>query len=215
MKESGVSRSKVYEIMSRLMEKGLASSVLESGVNRYKAIDPRLILDYLDKREAEIEEQKNLLQQNLPNILAYASELKDQQSVEVFQGWKSIKNIFGLLIKDAKKGDEWFAFGIPKQMNEERIDFFRHWRKETDKIGIKQSLLADEKIKDSPELAPKSRYSNIKYIKQETATSIDIFKENTILGVWTNKPIIVLIKGKEVADSFREFFRHLWKQGRF
>ncbi len=214
VKESGVSRSKVYEIVNRLIEKGLVSSILEEGVNRYKAIDPRLILDYLDKKKIEIEEQKDLLKQNLPNILELALKLEEKQSVEVFQGWNAIKNIFSLLIKDAKKKDEWFAFGIPKQMNKEREEFFKQWRKETDKIGIKQNLLADERIRASAELAPKSKYSYVRYIKQETATSIDIFKDNTLIGIWTNKPIIILIKGREVADSFKEYFGHLWKQGR-
>ncbi len=211
VKESSVSRSKIYEIMERLIEKGLVSSVVINGIKKFKALDPRFIPDYLEKEKQDIEKKKKEINQLLPTLISYATSKEPPQSVEVFEGWNGIKNIFFQLINDAKKNDEWYAFGIPKTMSEERIRIFSTWRKETDKIGITQKLIANREIKNSPEIAPKSRFSDIRFLDQETPTSVDIFKENVILGVWTSKPIIILLKGKAIADSFKIYFGNLWK----
>ncbi len=211
VKESQVSRSKIYEIMERLIEKGLVSFVTENGVKKFKALDPRFIPDYLDKEKQIIEDKKKVLNQILPTLLSYSRSKESIQSVEVFEGWRGIRNLFFHIIKDAQKGDEWYAFGIPKAMSDERIKLFASWRRETDKVGIKQKLIANKEIENSPELAPKSKFSEIKYIREETPTSVDIFKGNVILGVWTEKPIVILLKGKEIADSFKVYFNNMWK----
>jgi len=214
VKESQVSRSKIYEIMERLIEKGLVSFVTENRVKKFKALDPRFIPDYLDKEKQIIEEKKKALSQILPSLLSYSHAKDTVQSVEVFEGWKGIRNLFFHIIKDAHKGDEWYAFGIPKAMSEERMKLFASWRSETDKIGIKQKLIANKEIENSPELAPKSKFSEIKYVKEETPTSVDIFKQNVLLGVWTEKPIVILLKGKEIADSFKIYFDTMWEIAR-
>lgn len=212
--ESEVSRSKVYEILDRLMQKGLVSSIIEEESKHFMAINPKIIPDLLDKRVEEITEQKKEIMNSLPELLRTIETNKNNQSVQVVQGWKAVKNIFYSLIKEASKKDIWYAFGIPKAMAKERETLFKHWRHETDKIGIKQMLIANKEIRNSEELAPKSKFSSIRYNSYETPTSVDIFKNNVILGVWAEKPIIILIEGKSVAQSFKAFFDILWKSAK-
>lgn len=214
VKEAKISRSKIYEITDRLMAKGLVSSIVENGIKKFKALDPRNIPDYLEKQKQAIDQQKQDFQKLLPTLLAQVSEKQTEQSIEVFEGWPGIKNMFNHLIKDAKKGDIWYAFGIPETLSKERARFFQHWRTETDKIGITQKLIANTKIKGSPELAPQSKYSQIRYIDEETATSIDIFKNHTLLGIWAEKPILIVVKGKAVSESFLAYFNHLWERAK-
>ena len=214
VKLAGISRSKVYEILERLQSKGLVSSVTENGVKKFKGIDPRLIPEYLEKKKQELEEKAVEFNKIIPTLLAEVQEKKLEQSVEVFNGWPGIRNIFNSLIKDAHKNDVWYAFGIPQRLSPERARFFKQWRIQTDEIGILQKLIANEKIKGSSELAPKSKFSQIRYTKQETPTTVDIFKDYTLLGVWIDVPILIVIKGREVADSFKVFFEQIWKQSK-
>lgn len=210
VKESGVSRSKIYEITERLIAKGLVSSVIENGVKNFRAANPKLIPDYLEREKLQIEKQKEEFLKALPLLLARVKEKEAEQSVEVFEGWPGIKNIFIQLIKEARRNDEWYAFGIPK-ISKERASFFVSWRRKTDKIGVVQKLIANEEIRDSLELAPRSKFSNIRYTNQKTPTSVDVFKDYTLLGVWTEKPIIVVIKSNAVAESFKNYFDSMWK----
>lgn len=211
-REAKISRSKVYEITDRLVEKGLVSFISENGIRKFKAIDPKLIPDYLEKQKEKIELQKQDFNKILPTLLMQIKDTEKEQSVEVFEGWKGIKNVFDNLIKDAKRNEKWFAFGMPKTMSEERSIFFSKWRKQTDKIGIQQYLIANEKIRNSEELAPKSRYSHIRYLNQETPTTVDIFRNFTILIIWSEKPILILVNSQSVSESFMKFFDNMWKQ---
>jgi sugar-specific transcriptional regulator TrmB len=210
---SKVSRSKVYEILDRLSEKGLASSTLVDGVNHYSAIDPRLVPELLDKRKNEIDEQKLQFTDIIPSLLAKAKEKALPHQVEVFTSWQGIRNAFDTAFQNAKKGDKWYAFGIPEQLNQQRARFFAEWRKRSDKIGVTHYLIANENIRNSPELAPKSKYSHLRFTKQETPTSVDIFKNITFFGIWTKEPLLIVITSQEVADSFRIFFQQLWDKG--
>jgi len=53
--KSGVSTSKVYSILNRLIKKGLVSSILIEGVKQFKAEDPRQLLEYVSNKEKELE----------------------------------------------------------------------------------------------------------------------------------------------------------------
>lgn len=213
-KESGLSRSKTYEVLERLIEKGLASNIVEDGVKKYKATNPQLIPEFLERQKAKIEEQKEVFDALLPTLMAQAQENSEEQSVVVFSGWEGIGNIFKSLIKDAQNGDKWYALGMPKVHSNKRDILFSKWRLQTDKIGIDQYLIANENIRGSAELSPESKFSHIKYLNQETPTTIDLFKDNTLIGVWSDKPIVIHITSKEVSGSFKKFFDELWLQSK-
>ena len=49
--KSGVARSIVYQILERLIEKGLASYIVKDKTKYYQAADPNKLLDYAQKRK--------------------------------------------------------------------------------------------------------------------------------------------------------------------
>ncbi|MEK6868392.1 MAG: helix-turn-helix domain-containing protein, partial [Nanoarchaeota archaeon] len=51
VEKSGVSSSKIYEILEKLMQKGLASFVVEAGMKYYEAAKPSRLLDYMKEKE--------------------------------------------------------------------------------------------------------------------------------------------------------------------
>jgi len=50
-KYAGVSGSKVYEVLDRLMNKGLATTITKNGVKRFEATRPERLIDYLEEKE--------------------------------------------------------------------------------------------------------------------------------------------------------------------
>lgn len=43
---------------------------------------------------------------------------------------------------------------------------------------------------------------------------MNIYKNKTLIAIWTEEPAAVLIENKETADSFRNYFKLLWKLGK-
>ncbi|MEM4152831.1 MAG: helix-turn-helix domain-containing protein [Candidatus Pacearchaeota archaeon] len=58
IKESGLSGSKVYEIINRLIKKGLVSFIVKERTKWFKAATPRKLLEYLDMKTKELNKIK-------------------------------------------------------------------------------------------------------------------------------------------------------------
>src|SRR3989344_1268060 len=66
--KSQVSSSKIYEILDRLMQKGLVSFVIKEGVKHFEAAPPDRILDYAEEKEKEMKQQKEGLKSLIPEL---------------------------------------------------------------------------------------------------------------------------------------------------
>ncbi len=47
-----------------------------------------------------------------------------------------------------------------------------------------------------------------------TPAAINIYKDYTIIAILNQEPITFLIKNKETAESFKEYFRVMWKNAK-
>src|SRR3989338_4958097 len=73
--KSKASSSKIYELLDKLMQKGLVSFIIKSGVKYFEAAPPDRIMDYMKEKEENIIHQKNVLKEIIPQL-----ELKRQLS---------------------------------------------------------------------------------------------------------------------------------------
>ena len=67
--EARVTRSKIYDILERLKNKGLVSYITKQSTKYFSAADPHTILHYLDEKESEIKEEKSSVLKILPQLL--------------------------------------------------------------------------------------------------------------------------------------------------
>ena len=56
----------------------------------------------------------------------------------------------------------------------------------------------------------KSHYTQVRFIDHYTPAGINIHGDNVAIFVW-NKNLAFVLTGREIADSFREYFKILWK----
>ena len=56
VKASKISGSKVYVILDKLLEKGLATFIIENNVKHFSPSNPKNILEYIDKQKKELDE---------------------------------------------------------------------------------------------------------------------------------------------------------------
>ena len=56
----------------------------------------------------------------------------------------------------------------------------------------------------------------IKFLEEESITPIStgIYADKVFNIVWSDRPIVTLIKSKAIADSYRTHFNLLWKQAK-
>lgn len=209
-KKSKISGSKVYEVLDRLINKGLASSITKNGVKYFEATDPTRILDYLDEKEKQVEQEKATVNKIIPELILKQKGVPKSEA-KVFMGWEGLKTANEDIIKTLKKGEEWLSMGLTEQPKSWEIYFTKRQKLRAEK-EIKLKHLLNEKYKS---LVKKRKLSHTEYRllpkSFEMPTSTEIYKNKVIIMILTKEsPMAIMIESKEVAKSFKKYFYALW-----
>ena len=51
IKDTGIPSSKIYDVLERLIQKGLASYILVSGKKEFRATNPNKLMEIIEKKE--------------------------------------------------------------------------------------------------------------------------------------------------------------------
>ena len=57
----------------------------------------------------------------------------------------------------------------------------------------------------------KSKGYNYRFTKIKFPTNTAIYKDKIIILVWGDSPIAFVIKSKQVADKYKQYFDYVWK----
>ncbi|MFC1697178.1 TrmB family transcriptional regulator [Nanoarchaeota archaeon] len=214
VKEAGIAPSNLYDIANRLIEKGIISKVVKNGVAHFSPVNPKHILDFLDEKEKEIEDERNIVNSILPTLLARFQESKEKVNVEVFQGWNGMKTVFDDLIEQCKKGDKNYVFGASKGESDKKGDiFFLKYSRMREKKGIFTKIIFNHDMKERKERINfflQSKMYDVKFLQQTTPTEIMVYKDVTAIIILTKEPLVIRITGKEASYSFKQYFNSIW-----
>ena len=89
-----ISSSKVYEILDKLIQKGLVSFIIKSGVKYFEAASPERIIDYMKEKENKLSEQKNELEKLLPELKLKQTLSKYKSEATIFKGIEGARTAF-------------------------------------------------------------------------------------------------------------------------
>ena len=211
-KSSGISGSKVYEVLDRLMNKGLVSVITKNKVKYFEATGPSRILDYLDEKENQIEKEKANIQKIIPELILKQKH-SEKSEVKVFTGWEGIKTANEDIIRTLKKGEEWLTMGLTEQPKSWEIYFNKRQRFRAEK-GIKLKHLLNEKYKSLYKKRKNLPYTEFRFFPKEFSMPMttEIYGNKVIFMILLKEdPMAIMIESKVVSDSFRKYFFVLWK----
>ena len=104
IKKTGLHRGTTYQILQRLKEKGLVSSVIKGKKQYFEPASPERLMDV-------IIETKEKLQNILPNLKAKLEANKQKQEVTVYYGTKGIRSVLDKMLEELKPNGEYYDFG--------------------------------------------------------------------------------------------------------
>jgi len=208
VKKSKVPNSKIYEILESLHNKGLSSWIIKGKIKYFQGANPKKILTLFKEKEREIERL-------LPELESKQLSAKEKQSVEIYQGKKSIFALFHELIEDAKKNELYYSFSLGKEHEDKQIEsFYKNFGEKRERKRLIVKILAN---KITEEIFKKV-YSDSLYVLKRIVRYTDfsfpqgitIFRNNIIMIDWENSTAI-LIQSRKIAEEYKRFFEHLWK----
>jgi sugar-specific transcriptional regulator TrmB len=219
-KESKVPSSKMAETLNKLKKKDLIEIVLVNHNKNYRAKDPSLILEDYKKDEKEIEKTINELK-------LLKTSRKEEEYVELYQGFVAIRKLFKFLLQDAKEGEEYFGFSSGETTDIKEVwDLYTFIGRIREEKGVKNMQLAKETVKNKyqksyikvivehKETKKTKSYSYkemVKYTNMQLPGDGVIFRNNLVLlNLNSEIPSAILITGKIIVDNYKRFFMDLW-----
>ena len=134
-------------------------------------------------------------------------ETKSQTEIKVYEGKEAIRSIYTLF----KKYKEILSFGATGRA----YDYLYEspaLTKELVKSGMKGRIITSRKHGEHPMV--KIKTIETKYVDYESEATTTIFGDYVMIHIAKDKPVIVLIKNKDISDSYRKHFEVLWKSAK-
>ena len=202
-KKTGLYRQVCYDSLNRLQEKGFASFVTKNGKKIFQAISPEKISEFLD-------EQKKQFENFLPELLKLHNLGNDEISVEVFKG----KNVVRIALRDiinsskGKKG-EVFVTAVDEHLGYEvNRTAMQQYERDLFHYGIKEKVI----IKKGAKAVLKRGNSEYAFIDEKyfNPNPSIIYAEKVQILMWGSPNYLIIIKNKNIAESFRKQFNLMW-----
>lgn len=217
VKQSGVSLSKVYDILERLAQKGLVANILKGEIKYFRASPPSRILDYFKEKEENLKSQEKKLKDIIPNLeIKYNSNLANE-TAQVYKGLKGIQTARERTLNIMKKSDEMWIIGIANSAYEKMATYFSEYHHRRYKKGIKCNYLFNEEARTPfGETSSKYPLSQVRYLAKELITNawMEIYADTVTIGINKEKPFSVVIQNQEVANSFKVYANLLWQMAK-
>ncbi|MBU0628821.1 MAG: hypothetical protein KKC75_06535 [Nanoarchaeota archaeon] len=212
--KSKVASSKIYELLEKLTQKGLVSTIIRSGVKYFESAPPKRLLDYIKEKEENLKQQEDQLQKLLPELELKRSMAGIGSETQVFKGMKGAKTSFDDILNELKKGDGYYVLGISKfTPHFER--FVINFHKKRAELGIKCKIIVNELAKDIGKKLEPIRLTGVKYLQKELFTPVVfiIYKDKTLISIGLDE-IFIQIKSNNLSQGLKAYADYMWSIGK-
>ncbi len=207
---TGIERRNVYDIINKLISKGLAAYFIENGHKIYRLTSPKNILSYLDEEQKEIDEKKIVLEHELPALIRAHEAAKPEFDVRIYRGKEGIKSLYNEMLDYT---DHYFIggnWGIIKYVGREWWD---RWDGKRIKKKIQWHDIITSKAKFLADQAPLKKYYKYKVLPPEFGSPnvILIFGNRTVNLYWGAPLLAIEVENDAIAKNYIAYFEYLWK----
>ena len=201
-KTTKIDRSFVYGILDSLLDKGLVSYVVKENSRNYSATDPENLMK-------DIDEKKEIVADVIGEIGLLSHENNIKRSVNVYEGKAGLKVMTRSVLESR---DFCVLGGGAGLLTFETLKYeIPHYLKEIKKNKIRARLLVSGKKIPLFEKLFLNSNIQIKVLKKsQTKASFLIFDDKMAIYSLHDKPIVIIIEDKNIANALHAYFDLLW-----
>ncbi|MDP2906449.1 MAG: helix-turn-helix domain-containing protein [Nanoarchaeota archaeon] len=195
-KRSGVHRRTVLDALERLITKGLVSYIKENNRRYFVPVDPERLLEIVDEEREKLKDKVSMLKPQY-------SLVQQMEETVFFRGKPGLKTVFD---DQVRSGKDIFVIGGSKNADEILGYYFPRYNRLRAKKNVKLRIIfMCERIKKHFPL------TTVKYLPKEyeTCVSTNIYGDKVAIIHW-DKLLAILIKNKEIAKTYKNYFDMMW-----
>jgi len=214
VRETNFRKSTVYESIKRLQNKGLVSYIIKEGMKHFEAANPERIIDFIEEQKLNLNETQAEAHKLIVELKRGLDITKPHAEAQVLEGIEGFKTMRRDVLRNSS--GEHLLIGAISREDEVISGFFKEWNKSRQKKKIKLRILHKESARKKA-MAKKEfmgKFFETKFLPEELESPavINIYGERVVNVLWKqDKPLCFLLINKEIANSYRKYFEHLWK----
>lgn len=214
VRHSRTADSKIYEVLDKLMAKGLASAYVEDNVKRYRAAPPKMIMDYLQEKKRRVEEEETAVAKLLPRLELMTHSQAKEKEVSIFSGPKGVRTAFAGIVDALDKGEEVRIMGVYEYQPAFLRAVERFHTLRSDK-GVKARVLISSSAPSTARLLKSFRLVEIRSLPESMFTpAIFIIYKGRVIIHLGDEFTMFLIKSESANRAFGAYFEMIWAQAK-
>ena len=91
--KTGIERRNIYDILNKLIERGLATYVNENKKRFFQISHPSKIIGYIEEKKNQLEKTEEEVKKDIPLIMEKFNIKKDSINAEIYRGYEGIKAV--------------------------------------------------------------------------------------------------------------------------
>lgn len=201
-KRIDIDRTTVYHCLSNLEKKGLANYIVKKYKKFYDAADPENLL-------GPIKANEKFVRDLIPKLRGVQKIKENEQEVEIYEGKEGIRALY----TDILKSNSMVSYGATGKS----FDILKYEMPYIIKRSVKQKFKGRviTHSKNKKHEMTKVRGINCRFLNTvESQATTTVYEDKVAINVYGIKPLIIIIKNKEIAESYRNYFAFLWKQAK-
>lgn len=205
IKKTQLHRTTVYDVLNRLIEKGLVSYVIQNKIKYYSAANPSKFLDIALEEEKRAKEKQKLAKEVIDKIKSIKEEAKVYPLAQIFVGTKGLKTVMNDIIETNK---DFVEFGVEGKFRDVLPIYTEQWANQRRKKNIKAKIICTKGSQ-----APIWKMNEIKFVPREyqSPASTLVYGDKVAIFIQEEPILIILIESKKLVQSYKSYFNLLWK----
>lgn len=210
IEKAQISSGKIYEILDKLIVKGLVSFITKEKTKYFSAASPNRILDYLHEKEKDIKQKEQELSKEIPFLINLEKSGVKSNEIKFFSGLKGIQTAIFEALENLTKNDEVLAMGVRSTKEEKYNLLWQRWHIERINKKFNCKMIFSDKDTEFYNAFKKRKLTEVKTLAGVTPSAIDVLGSRVLIFTYENEPSCLSIENSEIAKSFKTFFDTLW-----
>jgi len=204
----GIERRNIYDILNKLIEKGLVGYINENKKRFFQVSHPNKIVGYIEEQKHALDETQESVEKELPSLIKKFEFKRPDISAQVYRGNGGIKAVWEDMLNH--KAVYWIGSGryIPKMLPH----FFANWNKRRIKLKVRwYNLLRTEMKAEIKEPFP---LEECRFLPKEFSVNpavVCIYGNKVVNFLFTKEFFAFVTENKEIAENYREYHAYLWR----
>jgi len=203
---TGIARRNIYDILNRLIERGLISYVIENKRRLFQISHPNKIIGYIEEKKHELDKTKKDIEKEMPLIIEKFKFTKPEMNAEIYRGIEGVKSVW----EDMLNYKEIYWIGSGRYIPKKYPVWFANWNNRRIKLKIKMFNLFRAELKKEVKLF---KFEHGKFLPKEFSVNpaVTCIYGNKIVNFLFGEDFFAfVVESKEIAENYKSYHKYLW-----